>query len=116
VVNKPMIAAFLLMMLSSYESDEPRIKDIRRFPESRYKGEYIVLRLDQNGFDASLVQEVDWLFSDFKFWMDVTDSDKRPRLLCDAVGYYRLTDANTFLNVVGIFDSCEVSEYPEGAF
>lgn len=116
MVNKPMIAAFLLMMLSSCESDETRITDVPRFPESRYKGEYIVLRSNQNGFDTSLVQDVDWLFSDLKFWMEVADSDKRPRLLCDAVGYYRLTDVITFLNVVGIFDSCEVSEYPEGAF
>lgn len=113
---KSLIVTLLLSMTSGCENDEPRITDVPRSPESKYKGEYLVLRSDQNGFDTSLAQDIYWLFSDFKFWMEVTDSDERPRMLCDAVGYYRLTEIITFFNTVRISDSCDASEYPEGAF
>ncbi len=97
---KSLVVALLLLMISSCENDEPRITDVPRIPESKYKGEYLVLRSDQNGFDTSLAQDIYWLFSDLKFWMEVTDSDERPRMLCDAVGYYRLTEVITFFNTV----------------
>ncbi len=86
---KSLIIALVLLMISSCENYEPRISFDSRIPESKYKGEYIVLRAVQSEFDTSLVQEINWLFSDHKFWMDVFDTDERPRLLCDAVGYYR---------------------------
>lgn len=110
------MTALLLMLISCCENDETRITDDRRFPESKHQAEYIVLRADQSGFDTSFVQKINWFFSGLKFWMDIFDTDERQRMLCDAVGYYRITEVITFFNTVRISDSCDASGYPEGAF
>ena len=98
------------------DCDDDKKIQMPPMPEQPYDGEYIVSFISQGNGDSVLNQWIEWTFSDRMFWMEVTRTDERPKIFCNAVGYYLVTDVVTFSNLSYESDLCNATDLPRGDF